>query len=235
MRAKINKFVTLFLAACLCCCALGGCGAKDKNDKKENTDLNYEEIYKSEAAKYEDNTHPVAVIVMESGKTIAFELYEDIAPNTVNNFISLANAGFYDGVIFHRVIGDFMIQTGDPQGTGFGGPGYMIKGEFGNNGHKNDLSHQPGVVSMARQGNQYNPPAAYNTAGSQFFICVADDNFLDNDYAAFGKVISGMDVAYEIAKVKTDSNDKPLTTQKMAYVRVDTHGVTYAEPETIAE
>ena len=151
------------------------------------------------------------------------------------NFISLANSGFYDGIIFHRVIDNFMIQTGDPLGTGMGGPGYKIFGEFTNNNFKNDISHMPGVVSMARQGNQYNPSAAYNTAGSQFFICVADASFLDGDYAAFGNVIDGMDAVYAIAKTKTNANDKPLTEQKMMYVRVDTHGIDYAEPETIAE
>ena len=192
-------------------------------------------LFETVSKKYETNGHPVAVIVTNTGAAIAIELYEDIAPNTVYNFIELANSGFYDGVIFHRVIANFMIQTGDPQGTGFGGPGYMIKGEFTNNGHKNDLSHQPGVVSMARQGNQYNPSAAYNTAGSQFFICVADDNFLDNDYAAFGRVVEGMDAVYAISKTQTDANDKPLAEQSMVYVRVATYGKTYPAPEKIAE
>ena len=192
-------------------------------------------LFEEVSKKYENNGHPVAVIVTNTGAAIAIELYEDIAPNTVYNFISLANSGFYDGIIFHRVIKNFMIQTGDPTGTGTGGPGYTIKGEFGNNKHQNDISHQPGVVSMARQGNYYNPPAAYNTAGSQFFICVADVDYLDNDYAAFGRVIEGMDAVYAISVTPTNSNDRPLTEQSMVYVRVATYGKTYPEPEKIAE
>jgi len=130
-----------------------------------------------------------------------------------------------------------MIQTGDPLGNGTGGPGYTIEGEFSNNDCDNDIAHEAGVVSMARQGNPYYPALAYNTAGSQFFICTNSDNVkhLDGDYAAFGKVIYGMNTVYAIASVDTDSNDKPLTDQKMALVRVDTHGVEYAEPETISE
>ena len=198
--------------------------------------MDSEAIYEQTAQKFADVENPVAVIVMADGSAIAIELYADLAKNTVLNFISLANKGFYDGVIFHRVIDRFMIQGGDPQGTGFGGPGYKIFGEFSDNGYSNDLSHQPGVISMAREGNRYYPELAYNTAGSQFFICVADDSYsLDGKYAAFGMVLDGMDTVYAISKVATDSSDRPLTEQKMALVRVDTHGVTYPEPETIAE
>ncbi len=260
MRKRIISVLSLILAAVMLCTALSltACkksgdekttspaGAAQNNDgsddsadgKKQNSEvenMSYEEIFRAKADEFADNKHPVAVIVMENKEAIVIELYEDIAKNTVLNFISLANKGFYDGIIFHRVIKNFMIQTGDPTGTGMGGPGYKIFGEFGNNNFKNDISHMPGVVSMARQGNQYNPASAYNTAGSQFFICVADASYLDNDYAAFGKVIDGMDVAYAISNTATNANDKPLSAQKMAYVRVDTHGVTYAEPETIAE
>jgi peptidyl-prolyl cis-trans isomerase B (cyclophilin B) len=179
--------------------------------------------------------NPVAVIEMQDGKKIEVELYPDIAPNTVNNFISLANSGFYDGVIFHRVIPGFMIQGGDPEGTGGGGPGYGIKGEFSNNDFPNGLKHTRGVISMARRGNPINPKPFYDTAGSQFFIMVADSPSLDNDYAAFGKAVSGMDVADAIVNTPTDSGDKPLSEQKIKTITVDTFGVDYPEPETISE
>ena len=179
--------------------------------------------------------NPIATITMEDGGVIKLELYPEIAPNTVKNFIHLANSGFYDGVIFHRIIEGFMIQGGDPDGRGTGGPGYRIKGEFSNNNHKNDLSHERGVISMARQGNPYFPASAYNTAGSQFFIMHADSDFLDGDYAAFGKVIEGMDVVDRIATTETDGSDRPLETQTMQNVRVDTFGVDYGEPDRIAE
>ena len=173
---------------------------------------------------------------MENGGTIVVDLYPDKAPNTVNNFIALASSGFYDGVIFHRVIPGFMIQGGDPEGTGLGGPGYAIKAEFANAGfEKNDISHERGVLSMARQGNPYMPEAAYDTAGSQFFIMVAQAPHLDKDYAAFGKVLTGMEVVDAIVGVETDSNDKPLTEQKIASITVDTFGVDYPEPDTIPE
>ncbi|CCX42224.1 peptidyl-prolyl cis-trans isomerase [Clostridium sp. CAG:1024] len=179
--------------------------------------------------------NPIATITMEDGGVIKLELYPGIAPNTVKNFIHLANSGFYDGVIFHRVIEGFMIQGGDPDGRGTGGPGYRIKGEFSNNNHKNDLSHERGVISMARQGNPYFPASAYNTAGSQFFIMHADSDFLDGDYAAFGKVIEGMDVVDRIATTETDGSDRPLEMQTMQSVRVDAFGVDYGEPDRIAE
>ena len=225
MKLFICAATALLLIFC-CACANSGGGKKE---------MNYEEIYKSCAEKYADVKNPVAVIVMENGDAIAAELYPELAENTVCNFISLANKGFYDGVIFHRVISGFMIQTGDPQGTGQGGPGYTIKGEFANNGYDNDLPHTPGVLSMARQGNRFNPKLAYNTAGSQFFICVGDADWLNGDYAAFGKVLDGMDAVNAISAVETDANDKPVAAQKMMYVRVDTHGETYPEPETIPE
>ena len=232
MNKNICRIIACVLIAVLGITVFSAC---KKKENKESADLNFEEIYNEEIKKFADNDNPVAVIVMKDGSVIAFEMYPALADNTVRNFISLANKGFYDGVIFHRVIENFMIQTGDPQGTGFGGPGYRIVGEFSNNGYNNTLSHTDGVVSMAREGNRYNPEAAYNTAGSQFFICSASPTYLDGDYAAFGKVIDGMDVVYKIGSVETDANDKPVKDQVMAYVRVDTHGVAYAEPETIAE
>ena len=152
-------------------------------------------------------------IEMENGGVIKLELYHNIAPITVENFVDLANKNFYDGLIFHRVISGFMIQGGDPQGIGIGGPGYSIKGEFRANGVKNDISHKRGVISMARS-------ADFNSAGSQFFICHADCEFLDGQYAAFGKVIEGIEVVDEIAGVRTFANDKPLMDQKMKSIRI---------------
>ncbi|MBR0444356.1 MAG: peptidylprolyl isomerase [Clostridia bacterium] len=196
-----------------------GCAAKET--EKEKTDME------------NNNQHPIATITMEDGETIVLELYPEVAPISVANFISLANSGFYDGVIFHRVIPGFMIQGGDPDGRGTGGPGYTIKGEFTNNHVQNDISHERGVISMARQGNPYFPEMAYNTAGSQFFIMHEDGPFLDGDYAAFGRVIQGMDTVDRIASCGTDGNDRPLEDQKMATVRVETFGVDYGEPEKI--
>ncbi|RSK27228.1 peptidylprolyl isomerase [Bacillus sp. HMF5848] len=171
-----------------------------------------------------NGANPVVTITMENGKQIVMELYPDIAPNTVNNFISLINKGFYDGVIFHRVIPGFMIQGGDPQGTGMGGPDYTIKGEFTNNGFENNLSHTRGVVSMART-------QVPDSAGSQFFIMVADTPQLDGEYAAFGEVTSGMETVDEIVSVERDGRDKPLEDQRIKQMTVDTFGVTYPEPE----
>ncbi len=172
--------------------------------------------------------NPIVTIEMENGAKIVAELYPEIAPETVNNFVSLAGRGFYDGLIFHRVISGFMIQGGDPDGVGTGGPGYCIKGEFLMNGVKNELSHKRGVLSMARA----NHP---NSAGSQFFIVHEDAKFLNNQYAAFGKVTEGMDVVDAIAAVKTDSNDRPQTEQKMKKVTVETFGETYPEPQKLED
>ncbi|MBQ9852228.1 MAG: peptidylprolyl isomerase [Ruminiclostridium sp.] len=168
--------------------------------------------------------NPIVTIEMENGGKIVAELYPEVAPISVNNFISLIKKGFYDGIIFHRVISGFMIQGGDPQGTGMGGPGYCIKGEFAQNGVKNDLSHKRGVLSMART-------MVPNSAGSQFFIMHADGDFLDGQYAAFGAVTEGMDVVDAIAAVKTDRMDKPKDPQRMKKVTVETFGVDYPEPE----
>ena len=168
--------------------------------------------------------NPVATIEMENGKTIKIELYPEIAPNTVSNFIALANSGFYDGLIFHRVIPGFMIQGGDPQGTGMGGPGYCIYGEFRQNGFDNKLKHKRGVLSMARA-------MAPNSAGSQFFIMHEDAPHLDGGYAAFGKVTEGMDVVDAIAGTATDYSDRPKAPQRMKKVTVDTFGTEYPEPK----
>ena len=169
--------------------------------------------------------NPIVTITMNDGGVIRAELYPEIAPNTVNNFISLIRHNFYDGVIFHRVIPGFMIQGGDPDGTGMGGPGYSIRGEFSGNGFRNDLRHTKGVLSMART-------MFPDSAGSQFFIMHADALHLDGQYAAFGKVIEGLDVVDRIAETPTDPMDKPLTEQKMNTVTVETFGIDYPEPET---
>lgn len=178
---------------------------------------------------------PIATIEMENGGVIKIELDYSAAPNTVKNFIALSNSGFYDGVIFHRVIAGFMIQGGDPDGTGTGGPGYRIKGEFSNNNVKNDIKHERGVISMARQGNPYFPASAYNTAGSQFFIMHADAPSLNKDYAAFGHVIEGMDVVDAVAATETDRSDRPVESQTIRSIRVETFGVDFGEPEKIVD
>nr|WP_159649997.1 peptidylprolyl isomerase [Erysipelothrix aquatica] len=175
---------------------------------------------------YSKETNPVATITMTNGDVITAELYPEVAPNTVNNFITLANSGFYDGVIFHRVIPGFMIQGGDPDGTGMGGPGYGIKGEFANNGFPNDLKHDRGVLSMARAQDP-------NSAGSQFFIMHKDSPHLDKDYAAFGMVTSGLEAVDKIAALDRDRSDRPTTDSDnvIASITVDTKGVTYPAPE----
>ena len=169
-------------------------------------------------------SNPIVTFEMENGKIMKAELYPETAPNTVNNFISLIKKGFYDGLIFHRVIPDFMIQGGDPKGIGSGGPDYCIRGEFSSNGFANNLAHSRGVLSMART-------MAPNSAGSQFFIMHMDSPHLDGQYASFGKIIEGIEVVDEIANVRTDYNDKPRIPQVMKKVTVDTFGVDYPEPE----
>ena len=171
-----------------------------------------------------EQKNPVVTFEMENGDVFQAELYPEIAPNTVNNFISLVKKGFYDGVIFHRVIAGFMIQGGDPQGTGIGGPGYSIKGEFTQNGFDNPLKHTPGVLSMART-------MMPNSAGSQFFVMHKNSPHLDGAYAAFGQVTEGMDVINKFAAVRTDYTDRPVEPQVMKKVTVETFGVDYPEPE----
>ena len=170
--------------------------------------------------------NPIVTITMTDGSVMKAELYPEVAPNTVNNFISLVKKGFYDGLVVHRVIRGFMIQGGDPQGTGMGGPGYSIKGEFTYNGFSNDLKHTPGVLSMARAMDP-------NSAGSQFFIMHETSPHLDGQYAAFGKVTDGLDVVNKIAEVPTDYSDRPLEPQMIQNMTVDTFGVEYPEPETV--
>ena len=171
-------------------------------------------------------SNPVVTFEMENGDVIKAELYPEIAPNTVNNFISLVSKGFYDGLIFHRVIPGFMIQGGDPKGSGIGGPGYSIRGEFTANRFPNNLKHARGVLSMART-------MAPNSAGSQFFIMHEDSPHLDGQYAAFGKVIEGIEAVDNICAVRTDYNDRPRIPQVMKIVTVETFGVEYPEPEKV--
>lgn len=179
-----------------------------------------------ESGKEECMANPVVTITLKDGGSVKAELYPEIAPNTVHNFISLIQKKFYDGLIFHRVIKGFMIQGGCPDGNGMGGPGYGIKGEFAQNGFSNDLKHTAGVLSMARAAHP-------DSAGSQFFIMHKDSPHLDGAYAAFGKVIEGMDVVNKIAETVTDYADRPLEDQVMESVTVDTFGVEYPEPEKL--
>ncbi|MBO1512068.1 peptidylprolyl isomerase [Metabacillus bambusae] len=214
----INKFrfvqVVFF---CVIFTIVGGCNNSGEVQTEES------EVKKSVQV-IEEN--PIVTITMENNDEIKVELYPNIAPNTVNNFITLAESGFYDGVIFHRVIPGFMIQGGDPDGTGTGGPDYSIKGEFTSNGFENKLKHERGVISMARTQEP-------NSAGSQFFIMVADASSLDGDYAAFGKVTEGMEAVDRIVDVKTDQQDKPLEEQKIKQVTVETFGIEYPEPKKV--
>jgi peptidyl-prolyl cis-trans isomerase B (cyclophilin B) len=170
--------------------------------------------------------NPMVTFEMENGSKMVAELYPEVVPNSVNNFISLVKSGFYDGLIFHRIIPGFMIQGGCPDGTGMGGPGYSIKGEFARNGVKNDLRHDRGVLSMARAMDP-------NSAGSQFFVMVEKAPHLDGDYAAFGKVVEGMETADAIVSVDADFSDKPRQPQRIKSVTVDTFGMDYPTPEKI--
>ncbi|MDS0528158.1 peptidylprolyl isomerase [Clostridium sp. SHJSY1] len=202
---------------------LVGCGnsSNDKNSSNSNNSVSKE----AEENTKTDGKLPIATITIKDYGTIKAELYPEYAPNTVNNFISLSNKGFYNGLTFHRIIKDFMIQGGDPKGDGSGGPDYKIKGEFSKNGFKqNTLKHTEGVLSMARANDK-------NSAGSQFFIMTKAASHLDGDYAAFGKVIEGMDIVHKVESVQTGNNDKPVKDVVIESIKVDTNGVEYKEPE----
>lgn len=221
-----NKAFYLIFSMMALVFLLVGCGSSTKDEQlEEKTDGQSEEQPVKEAdysAKVEEN--PIVTITMDNDEKIVLELEPSVAPNTVANFISLIEEGYYDGLIFHRVIPGFMIQGGDPSGNGSGGPGYSIDGEFSSNGFENNLKHERGVVSMARTGEP-------NSAGSQFFIMVEDTSQLDEEYAAFGKVIEGMETVDAIVAAETDSSDKPLEDQKMKKVEVDTKGFDYPSPK----
>lgn len=220
MLALLSLFLFIFIVS--------GCGSQIEEEAEQQE----AEIESDTGTNEGDNDNlnkeenPVVTITMENDDQIAVELYPDIAPNTVNNFISLVEDGFYDETIFHRVIPDFMIQGGDPDGTGTGGPGYSIKGEFSSNGFSNDLKHTRGVISMARSQDP-------DSAGSQFFIMVSDSPHLDGDYAAFGEVIEGMETVDDIVSVERDDHDKPLEDQVMKKIEVDTKGFEYDDPKII--
>lgn len=214
---KVSIAIMLMIPALLIGC--GNSSVSNDSNSKSITDESTED----NSIESTENL-PIATIEVEGYGIIKAELYPEIAPNTVNNFIYLANSGFYDNLTFHRVIKDFMIQGGDPNGNGTGGPGYSIEGEFTSNGIANSLKHTEGVLSMARAQDP-------NSAGSQFFIMTKAASHLDGDYAAFGKVISGMDVVHEIENVKTGSNDKPKEDIVIKSINVDTKGVDYSEPE----
>jgi len=211
-RIKFLK-KTMMLFCLIFVIFVGGCGNKAGSATKVTE-------------KGANDKNPMVTIVMEDESTIKIELYPEIAPNTVRNFVSLVQSGFYNGLIFHRVIPGFMVQGGDPEGIGSGGPGYAISGEFSENDFNNTLKHERGVISMARSGEP-------NSAGSQFFIVVKDRSDLDGQYATFGKVTQGMDTVDKIVAVETGDNDKPKKDQKMKKVTVDTFGVKYGEVEKI--
>lgn len=209
----MKKFYQIVLFTVLIA-ILAACGKETAENEEQETNANYAE---------EVTENPIVTITIENDKKIVIELEPKTAPNTVANFISLVEDGFYDGLIFHRIIPGFMIQGGDPDGTGMGGPGYAIKGEFTSNGFDNTLTHERGVISMARSQDP-------DSAGSQFFIMTEQATHLDGDYAAFGKVTEGMETVDEIVAADRGNNDKPLEDQKMKTVEVDTKGFDYPEP-----
>jgi peptidyl-prolyl cis-trans isomerase B (cyclophilin B) len=210
---SIHKTFPLILAAILSIIIITGCGTQSENGQTGE-----------QAADLTNENNPIVTITMENGDKIMIELYPEIAPNTVANFISLIEKDFYNGVVFHRVIPEFMIQGGDPNGNGTGGPDYAIQGEFESNGFENNLKHDRGILSMARTKDP-------DSAGSQFFIMLEESSHLDGEYAAFGKVIEGMETVDAIAAAERDSADKPLEDQRMKTVEVDTKGQDYPEPE----
>ena len=227
MRKKsLSKYLKLIiLAVAMSSLVLVGCGENKKNESASNESSNNQVVENKGTT---DETLPVATIVVKGMGTIKAELYPSLAPNTVNNFIELSNKDFYNGLIFHRVIENFMIQGGDPKGNGQGDAGYSIKGEFSGNGFENNLKHTKGVLSMARA-------KSADSAGSQFFIMTEDNESLDGEYAAFGKVIEGLDVVDAIKGVKTGANDKPKKDVIIESITVDTKGKTYSEAEKIAK
>lgn len=220
MKGKL-KFIAILAISAVLSISIVGCSNSKSNEKVKEDNTK-----KQTEGKFDEKDLPEVTIKVKDYGTMKGVLYPNKAPNTVNNFIALANSGFYDNLTFHRVIKDFMIQGGDPEGTGIGGPGYSIKGEFSSNGFDNDLKHTEGVLSMARARDK-------DSGGSQFFIMTKDSPHLDGDYAAFGKITEGLDVLHKIEDVKTDSNDKPLNEVKIESIKVDTKGKEYKETEKI--
>jgi len=222
VKSIVKKSILMLFFICVIVASLMLGFHMDKTNKVDTSDENQGEKI------MEITKNPIATIALESGATIKIELYPNIAPQSVYNFISLANSGFYDNLIFHRIIQGFVLQGGDPNGTGMGGPGYSIKGEFASNGHENNISHTEGVISMARA-------ASYNSGGSQFFLVVGDARFLDGDYAAFGKTIDqeSTDVCMELSLVPTGSQDRPVEPPVIKSITVETFGVDYPEPDKL--
>lgn len=223
MKRVIVLFTVIFIVFAT------GCTKKPENQVDPTPEVK-EEVEPAKKIKTEkgaNDKNPLVTVEMEDGSIIKVELYPEIAPNTVRNFVSLIQSGYYDGLIFHRVIEGFMIQGGDPDGIGTGGPGYSIAGEFSNNEFTNTLKHERGVISMARGSGQP------DSAGSQFFIMVVDNASLDGEYATFGKVTKGIEIVDEIVSVEVDEDDRPKKIQKMQKVTVDTFGVKYGEPQKI--
>lgn len=220
-----NKFKLLVLLMLMISgFMLVGCGNDKKDESKEQSKNVEENNDKSTENKNDEKDLPTVTIEVKGFGTMKGELYPDKAPNTVNNFIALANSGFYNGLTFHRIIPDFMIQGGDPDGVGTGGPGYSIKGEFSSNGFDNDIKHTEGILSMARSRDK-------DSAGSQFFIMTKTASHLDGEYAAFGKITEGLDVLHKIESIKTGANDKPEEPVVIQSIKVDTKGIKYKEPE----
>lgn len=233
-KLTIIKGLTLLAMMTFATVSFMGCSTNKDTDNKEDAAKSQEASdYKElksipqDVAPSTENL-PVATIKIKDLGTMEVELYPSIAPNTVNNFISLSNSGFYNGLIFHRIIEDFMVQGGDPLGNGQGGPGYSIKGEFSSNGKENNLKHKVGIISMARSLDK-------DSAGSQFFIVTKDSPHLDGEYTSFGRVISGMDILSKMNAVKTDSKDKPTSDVVIESITVNTKGISYNEPEKLEE
>lgn len=216
---------TLFLLTSLLVIFLAGCGNTDTASEETQNESKNSEIKDTGNYPSDVKENPIVTITMEDSEPITIELYPETAPNTAANFISLIEDGFYDDLIFHRVIPGFMIQGGDPNGNGTGGPGYSIQGEFSSNGFENTLRHERGVLSMARSQSP-------DSAGSQFFIMTEESSSLDGEYAAFGKVIDGMDTVDQIAAAERDAADKPYEDQKISKIEVDVKGYSYPEPKT---
>lgn len=226
-KKKLVKFITLLICAVMLCMVFCSC-----SESENEIDVDEKYSYLSEDAKKQiknniDKKNPIATLKIKDYGTVTIELYKDVAPNTVASFISLANSNYYNGLTFHRIIQNFMIQGGDPNGNGTGGPGYSIKGEFTVNGIQNNLSHTDGVISMGRRS------FPYDSAGSQFFICNTDYPALDGQYAAFGKVIEGLEIVHEVSAVKTDLNDKPLEDVIIESISVDVKGGDYSHVDKI--
>ncbi|WP_078546615.1 peptidylprolyl isomerase [Litchfieldia alkalitelluris] len=233
---KKSNFIIMLITFFAVLSILTSCGTANEDTNEDVTSGDVEQNQQIEEEEGQTGTNdyseieknPIITITMQNNDTMKVELYPQIAPNTVENFISLVEQGFYDGLVFHRVLPGFMIQGGDPQGTGMGGPGYSIPGEFSSNGFNNTLSHERGVISMARTQDP-------NSAGSQFFIMVEEAPHLDGEYAAFGKVLEGIEVADQIVQVERDEVDKPLNEQKINKVSVETFGVDYDEPNKVGQ